>query len=118
MTHPNDYVIKVGHLNEPIKIHKFIVQWYKLKFWTSCDTNFIQWGTPTWESSNEIAWFFLKNLYYTVVKELKITKLNFKNFNMPQPTKRKAAHKKVNRNEQGKFTKEVEIPWVIQKWTH
>ena len=52
----------------------------------------------------------VKNLYYTVVKELKITKLNFKNFNMPQPTKRKAAHKKVNRNEQGKFTKEVEIP--------
>ena len=32
---------------------------------------------------------------------------------MPQPTKRKAAHKKVNRNEQGKLTKEVEIPWVI-----
>ena len=29
---------------------------------------------------------------------------------MPQPTKRKAAHKKVNQNEQGKFTKEVEIP--------
>jgi len=29
---------------------------------------------------------------------------------MPRPTKRKAAHKKVNWNEQGKFTKEVEIP--------
>ncbi len=29
---------------------------------------------------------------------------------MPRPTKRKAAHKKVKRNEQGKFTKEVEIP--------
>lgn len=28
---------------------------------------------------------------------------------MPRPTKRKAAHKKVNRNEQGKFTKEVEV---------
>ena len=58
----------------------------KLKFWTSCDTNFKH---PCENRPMKLLDFFS---------------------NMPRPTKRKAAHKKVNRNEQGKFTKEAEIP--------